>query len=708
MSSRGHQAEEQARYLMRALERSPNAVIALDLEARVTSWSLSATRLYRYAAHEVLGRVAPEFLTPHARPEEYDRVLQRVRSPEPSLYETKRRTKTGAVLDVEIAFAPIFAEDGAVVGQLSLSRDITERKQAERRLQQQLARLALLHQITRAMGERQDLASIFRTVLGRLERDLPAAFAAIFQGDAGAEDLQVCALGPQSVDLAATMEVAEQSRVAVGQNGVRAALQGQTVYEPDTAQAPFPFPHRFAAAGLRSVVLTPLMVEHTVFGLLVVAHHQPERFSSVDGEFLRQLSEQVAIAAHHAQLYTRLQQAYDDLRQTQQALFQQERLRAVGQMASGIAHDINNAISPASLYVESLLATDATLSGPARAQLTTVQTALADVAQTVGRLRDFYRQPDATGALAAVDLTHLVPQVLELTRARWRDAAQQHGITITVHTDLPDAPLVVRGNESELRDALTNVIFNAVDAMPQGGTLTLTTHTTPTTVVVEVRDTGVGMDAETRQRCVEPFYTTKGARGTGLGLAMVYGAMQRHRGELAIDSAVSHGTTVRLLFPRDADLEQAPRTTATPAARIAPLRILLVDDDPLVRQSLAEILQGDGHGVTVAEGGAAGVAAFRRARACAEAFDVVITDLGMPEVDGRAVARHVKQEAGQTPVLMLTGWEQPLGATGALPPYIDALLSKPPTLAALRTALATVTAPRFTVKNRGRITSDGS
>ncbi len=204
-----------------------------------------------------------------------------MRRRESSLYETKRKTKTGAAPDLEIAFAPIFAEDSAVVGQLSISRDITERKQVERRLHQQLVRLRLLHQITRAMGERQDLASIFHTVLGRFDRDLPVAFAAIFQWDAEAEHLQVCALGLQSVDLAATMELAGQSRVAVGQNGLRAALQGQTVYEPDTAQAPFPFPHRFAAAGLRSLMPTLLPVEHTVFGLLVVAHHRKRLASGV-------------------------------------------------------------------------------------------------------------------------------------------------------------------------------------------------------------------------------------------------------------------------------------------------------------------------------------------------------------------------------------------------------------------------------------------
>ncbi len=683
------QAEEKARYLMEALERSPNAVIALDLDARITSWSLSATRLYGYEAHEAIGRVAPALLVPSSTPEEYDRVLQRMHSKEPSLYETTRRTKAGEILDVEIAFAPIYAEDGSVVGQLSISRDITKRKQVEKRLQQQLARLELLHQITRAMGERQDLVSIFRIVLGRLEQDLSVAFTGIFQWETGASELRVLTLGPQSHPMAAAIELTEQSVIAVDQNGLRMALQGQIIYEPDTVQVPFPFTQRLARAGLRSLVLTPLVVEHTVLGLLVVAHHEPGCFSSVDCEFLRQLSEHVAIAARHAQLYAQLQQAYDDLRQTQHAMLQQERLRALGQMASGIAHDINNALSPASLYIESLLASDTALSDRARHQLVTIQTAIDDVAHTVSRLREFYRQSEEPGAMVSLDLTRLVPQVLELTRARWRDVPQQRGVTVMVRTDLPDAPLVVKWNESEVRDALTNLIFNAVDAMPQGGTLTLRAQATPTTVILEVCDTGIGMDEETRRRCMEPFYTTKGERGTGLGLAMVYGMMQRHVGEIEIESAPGQGTTVRLLFPIKNGTMSMKGQEVTTEMFIPPLHILVVDDDPLLRQSLYDILQADGHRVTVADGGAAGLEALHAATKRQDAFEVVITDLGMPEIDGREVARRVKAEAPHTPVLMLTGWGQQLGAHQELPPHVDYLLSKPPKLEALRSALAT-------------------
>jgi len=429
-------------------------------------------------------------------------------------------------------------------------------------------------------------------------------------------------------------------------------------------------------------------------GLLLAARREPQDFSSGEGGFLRQLSEHVALAAHHASLYAKLQQAYDDLHQSQQVVMQQERLRALGQMASGIVHDINNAISPITLYVEFLLASETTLSARAREYLTTVQQAAQDVAHTMARLREFYRQPVGPPETLPVDLNQVVPQVVELTRAKWRDEPQRLGVTITVHTALQEEGLPpILGVESELREALINLIFNAVDAMPQGGNLTLQTRAIPTAVVVEVIDTGIGMDETTRQRCLEPFYTTKDARGTGLGLAMVYGVTERHAAQLIIESAVGQGTTVRLLFPIALSPGKMHDQPEDVAESTHSLHILVVDDDPLLRRLLQDVLQTEGHVVTVAEGGRMGLEALRVARERQEPFDMVITDLGMPEMDGREVARRVKHTAPDTPVVLLTGWGQAMQQEEALPPHIDFLLSKPPGLWQLREALRTVIRP---------------
>jgi signal transduction histidine kinase len=260
----------------------------------------------------------------------------------------------------------------------------------------------------------------------------------------------------------------------------------------------------------------------------------------------------VALADHQALLYGQLQSAYDDLRRTQQNVMQQERLRALGQMAGGVAHDINNAIVPIGLHAE-LLLKNPSVNAQGVEHLKIIQRAIADVAQTVTRMGQFYRQRDSATELVAVSLNPLVEQVLELTRVRWSDMSQHRGALIQVVTDLsPDAP-PIRGVEGEIRDALINLVFNAVDAMPGGGTLTLRTRVERAAgaeerVIVEVSDTGNGMDEETRKRCLEPFFTTKGERGTGLGLAMVYGVAQRHGAELEVESAPGKGTTMRLRF----------------------------------------------------------------------------------------------------------------------------------------------------------------
>jgi CheY-like chemotaxis protein len=372
-------------------------------------------------------------------------------------------------------------------------------------------------------------------------------------------------------------------------------------------------------------------------------------------------------------------------------------LRAVGQMASGIAHDINNAISPVALYTEILLEKEPNLSARTREYLETTQRAIEDVAHTVARMREFYRQRESELVLSSVDLNVLVQQVLDLTRVRWSDMPQKKGIFVQLNTELmPNLPAIA-GIESEIREALTNLVFNAVDAMPDGGTLTLRTKATPdaaspSQISVEVQDTGIGMDDETRRRCLEPFFTTKGERGTGLGLAMVYGVAQRHNAEVTLESAPAKGTTARLTFPvpvaSEAGLTELAIVTAMPAR----LRVLIVDDDPLLIKSLRDTLEADGHVVAAANGGREGIEAFQAAVQRKEQFAAVITDLGMPYVDGRKVAAAVKTLSPLTPIILLTGWGQRLVAEGDIPPHVDRVLNKPPKLRDLRGALADLVA----------------
>ncbi|HEV8331882.1 MAG TPA: ATP-binding protein [Steroidobacteraceae bacterium] len=573
----------------------------------------------------------------------------------------------------------------------ALRETLQERETAQRKLQSQVARLDLLQRATRAIGERQDLDSIFHVVVRSLEDNLPIEFACICTFEATQRRLTVASVGPKGAKRSAKLQLSSRTVLPIEHNGLSRCVNGVLVYEPDTRKVEFPVPQRFAEAGLHALVAAPLLVESHVFGVLLAARDEADSFSSGDCEFLRQLSEHVALAAHQVELYTKLQQAYEDLRESQDTILQQERLRALGQMASGIAHDINNAISPVTLYTDALLEQETQMSAHSRDYLRIIRRAIDDVGQTVARMREFYRQRERPSDLAPLELNPLVNQVLALTSARWRDLPQERGIVIDVRTVLASGLPRILGTESDIRDALTNLIFNAVDAMPEGGTLTLRTRQAPQSVDLEVRDTGSGMDEETRRRCFEPFFTTKGERGTGMGLAMVYGMAQRHDAQLEIDSALGVGTTVRVQF------RPAPSAATVPAKPIATrptrsLQLLVVDDDPLVSQSLLHVLSHEGHAVTTADGGQAGIDAFSAALTEGRTFDVVMTDLGMPYVDGRSVAAAVKALSPPTPVLLLTGWGQRLSTEQTVPEHVDRLLSKPPKLVELLAALAELTA----------------
>ncbi len=688
-----------------ALRRSEERVdLALEA-ARIGRWDLDLItgRVDRSARHDqILGYEAGRGAATR------DQLFENVLSEDRSAVEEKFQTAVdqGGVCEFECRIkqpdgtfrwvwcrGKVLQDDaGRAVSFLGSSRDITYRKVAEQKLQTQLERLNLLGQITRAIAERQDLRSIFQVVIRSLEESLPIDFGCVCLYDPHAAEVVVNCVGVRSEALAMELAMTQQAHIGIDQNGLSQCVRGHLVYEQDVRQIDFPFPQRLARSGLRAFVAAPLLFESQVFGILVAARREPHSFSSAECEFLQQLSEHVALASHQSEVYSALQQAYDDLRQTQQAVMQQERLRALGQMASGVAHDINNAISPVALYTEMLLEQETNLSKRTREYLETTQRAIGDVAHTVARMREFYRQQESQLVLSPVDLSILVQQVIDLSRARWFDMPQQRGIVVNLQLELGPTLPQIAGIESEIREALINLVFNAVDAMPEGGTLTIRTKkaANSSSVDVEVADTGIGMDEATQRRCLEPFFTTKGERGTGLGLAMVYGVTRRHNADIEMESAIGAGTTIRLRFPV-AVLSASDAQSPVPEAMPSRLRILSVDDDPLLIKSLRDALEADGHAVVTANGGQEGIDTFRAAEQRNEHFAVVITDLGMPHVDGRKVATAIKGDSPSTPVILLTGWGQRLVAEGDVPANVDRVLNKPPKLKELRAALAELT-----------------
>ena len=377
----------------------------------------------------------------------------------------------------------------------------------------------------------------------------------------------------------------------------------------------------------------------------------------------------------------RLQHALKQLKETQHQVLQRERLHALGAMASGVTHDFNNALSVIIGFGEMALReceNDAD-TGRMKQYLRPMVLAALDGAKVVTRLREFYRAGGSEEPRSAVDLNALIEEAITITQPKWRSESLGQGVKIEIETEFGEVPPAA-GDPAELREALANLVFNAIDAMPSGGTITLRTRRQKEWIVMEISDTGMGMSKEVRRKCLDPFFTTKGERGTGMGLAMVYGIVERHRGTLHIESAEGRGTTFVISLPQHEHPEKIDDHGPAEVAR--PLRVLIADDQPLLCEILAEYLKNDCHTVISAHDGREALELFKR-----EAVDVVITDQAMPEMSGNQLAHAIKTRSPSTPVILLTGFGE---ANGEGAHAIDHVLSKPVSLIDLRNALVRV------------------
>ncbi len=417
---------------------------------------------------------------------------------------------------------------------------------------------------------------------------------------------------------------------------------------------------------------------------VILSHRGPDGTVDHLSTIARDMSERNRIQEETIADYNRrLEAAVRDLRRAQELVSTQERLRALGQMASGIAHDFNNALSPVLGFAELLLADPRALDDREKttAYLRSIQTSARDAASVVRRLKAFYRQQEEDEPRVPVDLNAIVRETIALTQPRWKDQALASGARIDLRHEAGEVRPIL-GAKAELHEALTNLLFNAIDAMPKGGSITLSTRRDGDGVVVSVSDTGSGMTEEVRQRCLEPFFTTKGQAGTGMGLAMVHGIVHRHEGTIDIDSAPGKGTTFRLRFPAapEAAADRREKTTRFRKRRL--FRILVVDDEPMIREIVKSYLELDGHTVDTACDGQEGLERF-----LAGEWDLVMTDAAMPRMNGDELAAKVKEARPGVPVIQLTGF----GTSGAgreqPSPHVDLVVSKPVTIEDLRLAL---------------------
>ncbi len=362
---------------------------------------------------------------------------------------------------------------------------------------------------------------------------------------------------------------------------------------------------------------------------------------------------------------------------TQEALHA-ERLRALGEIASGVAHDFRNTLAAILGRAQLLLMK---CSDPEMHDaLQTIEKAALDGGETVKRIMRYGAREGHDDELVPIDLNELLTEVIDATRYRWSDEPQREGKCIELEKRLTPLPRI-EGSPGELRQFFSNLIGNACDAMPDGGKITVTTQSSPTTVTVTIADTGQGMPLEVQERIFDSFFTTKGRESLGLGLALGKKSVQRHGGQITVNSSAGEGSIFTVTLPRTEQVALLESETPAPPATDHPAQVLVVDDEPMLCELLRESIVNLGHEASVAS---CGEEAFQLLNL--NHFDVVITDLGMPGIPGSRVAQAAKQASRQTYVILLTGWDDPLNPAQSR--YVDRVLTKPTSVADLGAAIA--------------------
>ncbi len=383
-----------------------------------------------------------------------------------------------------------------------------------------------------------------------------------------------------------------------------------------------------------------------------------------------------------------------ELKRSEELLIRQERLSALGQLTSGIAHDFNNMLIPILGYSDLLIENPDILKDREKAlpMLKSIRSAANTSRETVKRLQEFHRA-DSRPKMEKVAIAELVSEVITATKPLWKSHREAYSVPVRIVKDISPG-IIVTVSKSQFSEALMNLLLNALHAMPSGGEVIIRGFLKDEYFHIEVRDTGTGMSKDVARQCLEPFFSTKGKNGTGMGLAMVHGIVERHNGSLSIDSIPEKGTTIAIHIPlaqEYAEMQTVPNVFSQIAQS---LKVLVIDDDENSRMLLSEYLALDGHRVTTSVDAIGGIIEFDQ-----DKFDLVITDRAMPEISGDKVAQHVKAFNHRIPVLMVTGFAQVMASKSEHPVGVDCIMGKPFTLWELRNAIERLSHSEFT-RNR--------
>jgi len=544
---------------------------------------------------------------------------------------------------------------------------------------QRASEVQTLSAVGETLGSTLDLQEVLDAIVDSATKITGAQRAVVFEMDQSAGHLLARAVRGMPVDKGYVVQLGQGA--AGSAVAERAPVWSADVladpppgYDSLQAQAGLTLAAMATRFGYRAVLAVPVVSRESVLGAVCIYWDEVHRPEEREIRLLSALARQAAIAMDNARLVSDLRSTLADLKAAQEGLVRGATLRAVGELAAGASHHLNNLMAVVLGRTQLLL-----MKNPPEelvVSLKTIERAAVDAAETVRRIQAFGRT-ETGGAAVALDLDAIVREGIQMTRPRWEHEAQVRGASIEVIYEQVTLPRVP-GRAAEIREVVTSLLLNAVDAMPSGGRIVIRAWAEKKRAFVSIMDSGTGMSAEVRRRAFEPFFTTKGVKSTGLGLAVAYGTIRRHGGEITMDSTEGIGTTATFSLPLG--------ESAGPAAPEAPRaerkgKILVIDDEVSVLEIVAEVLSGCGHTVTVAPGGREGLLSFSAGN-----YDLVMTDLGMPDMNGWDVLRAVKAARPTIPVLVLTGWGDTTEAPSGLRP--DGVLTKPFDLTRLSNAVS--------------------
>ena len=619
-------------------EAVPLAIAVFDGDLRLVNANARYLELTGVAA-TLPARVSIYDAFPNALADLTDQIDDAVRGPLPSVSARVPFQHRGGRRLIETTFATL-AESSGTRGLVFAGNDVSEREELRETLSRNVAQLESIFDVI------PDSVRVFdtegRTVRSNTQAQQdhpsgqPSTLRELWQLDR-----------PRTVE--GTSLFMHEHPTARALRGER--VRGETLAVRRGADS---------APVIIEVNSNPLYDEHgKIRGAVTV-----ERDVTVKTQLAKALEEE---ARRTAELYDRVsteaerlermvQERTQELLALQEARARERRLAAVGQLAAGVMHDVNNALNPimAAAY---LLEANAENPVAVRDYAVRIAKAAETGAATAARVGRFIRQePLQAEREEVVDLSIICDEVVAITRPLWAERAR--GGTIQLDRRLAEpGKVLVRGIAGEVREALLNLVQNALDAMAGGGTLGMRTMVNDSEARLEVRDSGIGMSAEVRERAFEPFFTTKGKMGTGLGLAEVYGIVKRHRGHAEIQSSPGAGTTISLVFPRSTQAAPEPIVEEPRRERVS-RRVLLVEDHPDSREFMQALLESDGHSVDTASGVVEAEALLERST---PPYEVVVTDIGLPDGSGWDLISFARERWPGLRIGVVTGWEPRVG-----------------------------------------------